>query len=108
MIQELTPHQAQELIASGNVDVVDVRESHEWIGGHLPGAKHVPLDRFRASPHSFLPRDGVVFVCAAGIRSQTAARIAAASGFKQLYNLTGGTRAWSKAGLPIQRDASAA
>ena len=104
MIQSLTPKQAHELIARGDVDVVDVREPGEWSTGHLPGARLVPLDRLQSSPKDALPRDGVIFVCAAGVRSQTAARVAQANGLSHLYNLSGGTRGWVNAGLPLVRD----
>jgi rhodanese-related sulfurtransferase len=46
----------------------------------------------------------VIFVCAAGVRSQTAARLAEQLGYSTLYNLTGGTRGWVNAGLPLVRD----
>ncbi len=108
MIQTLTPRQAQELIAQGDVDVVDVRELNEWHGGHIAGARHVPLAQLRANPMAALPRDGVIFVCAAGVRSETAARVAHSHGLTRLYNLSGGTRGWDKAGLPLVREASAA
>jgi rhodanese-related sulfurtransferase len=104
MINSLEPRQAQELIARGEVDIVDVREPREWRTGHLPGARLVPLDRLRASPRDSLPRDGVIFVCAAGIRSQTAAKLAEANGLTTLYNLSGGTRGWVNAGLPLVND----
>jgi len=104
MIQSLTPQQAHQLISGGEVDIVDVREDREWSSGHLPGARWLPFDRLRASPKTALPRDGVMFVCAAGIRSQTAARLAVAQGLKRIYNLSGGTRGWVNAGLPLVRD----
>jgi rhodanese-related sulfurtransferase len=105
MIHPLTPQQAQELLAHGDVEVVDVREAGEWSGGHLPGARHVPLDRLRAAPETALTRDGIIFVCAAGARSQAAARVAEARGLTKVYNLTGGTRGWANAGLPLVREA---
>jgi rhodanese-related sulfurtransferase len=43
-------------------------------------------------------------VCAAGVRSQAAARLAEANGFHDLYNLSGGTRGWVNAGLPLVKD----
>jgi rhodanese-related sulfurtransferase len=101
MIRSLTPQQAKELMAQGDVDVVDVREPREWSGGHLPGSRLVPLDRLRESPKASLPRDGILFVCAAGVRSQTAARLAEASGLARVYSLVGGTRSWASAGLPL-------
>ena len=104
MIRSLTPQQAQELIAIGEVDIVDVREPTEWARGHLPGARLVPLDRLRASPAALLPRDNVLFVCAAGVRSQTAAKLALALGYRQLYNLGSGTRGWVSAGLALVVD----
>jgi rhodanese-related sulfurtransferase len=105
MIHPLTPQQAQELIAQGNVEIVDVREPGEWSGGHLPGARLVPLDRLRAAPETASLHDGIIFVCAAGVRSQTAARLAESRGLTKVYNLTGGTRGWANAGLPLVREA---
>jgi len=78
MINPIGPEQARELIAQGKLDVGDVREPGEWSSGHLPGSRLVPLGRLRASPRETLPRDGIIFVCAAGIRSQTAAKVAEA------------------------------
>ena len=108
MIGALTPEQARELISRGDVQVIDVREPGEWSGGHLPGARHVPLDRLRANPRAAIDHDGVLFVCAAGVRSQAAARIAEQLGFTRIYNLTTGTRGWARAGLPLVRDLTAA
>jgi rhodanese-related sulfurtransferase len=108
MIKPVSPRQVQELIARGEVEVVDVRDPAEWYGGHIEGARLVPLDQLRANPKAALARDGVVFVCAAGVRSQTAARIASQSGLTQVYNLSGGTRGWVKAGLPLVNDISLA
>jgi rhodanese-related sulfurtransferase len=114
MIKALTPQQAKDLIAQGAVDIVDVRETHEWLTGHLAGARHVPrarhvpLDVLRANPRAALPRDGVLFVCAAGVRSLTAARVAEGVGLKVVYNLSSGTRGWVNAGLPLERELSVA
>ncbi len=108
MIHSVSPREAQELISHGDVDVVDVRDAVEWSGGHVPRARFVPLDQLRANPRAALHRDGVLFVCAAGIRSQTAARIAATLGLREIYNLSGGTRGWVKAGLPLVSDLSVA
>jgi len=101
MVQAITPQEARDLLAEGKLDLVDVRETHEWSSGHLPGARHIPLAQLRGSPRTSLTRDGIIFVCAAGVRSETAARLALANGLANVYNLTGGTRGWVKAGLPL-------
>jgi rhodanese-related sulfurtransferase len=108
MIHSVSPQQAQELMSRGDVEVIDVREAKEWSDGHIPGARLVPLEQLRASPKAWLSRDGVLFVCAAGMRSQTAARIAAGLGLAKIYNLSGGTRAWVKAGLALEQELSVA
>lgn len=82
-----------------------MREPREWSGGHLPGARLVPLDRLKAAPEAALVRDGILFVCAAGSRSQTAARLAVSRGLTKVYNLVGGTRGWAIAGLPLVKEA---
>jgi rhodanese-related sulfurtransferase/transcriptional regulator with XRE-family HTH domain len=93
---------AQALLAGGDVDLVDVREPREWATGHLPTARLVPLETLRASPRTTLPRDRVLFVCAKGGRSQTAAKIAEAHGLVDVYSLDGGTEGWAARGLPIE------
>ncbi len=108
MVVSINPQQAQELITRGEVEVIDVRDPGEWSGGHIAGARLVPLSQLQSNPKGVPVRDGVVFVCAAGVRSQSAARIAAALGLERVYNLSGGTRAWVKAGLPLVNDISVA
>lgn len=103
MVKPLSPKQAAERIAQGGVEVIDVREPHEWIDGHVPGARLVPLAELRRDPKGAI-HGAAIFVCAAGVRSETAARLAVQSGFKEVYNLTGGTRAWIKAGLALDHE----
>ncbi len=104
MIQTLTPQEAETLISRGEFDVVDVREPREWSTGHVPHARLVPLAELKAKPQEALPRDGVIFVCAKGMRSLTAAKVAESVGLTNLYNLDGGTNGWISAGLPLVQD----
>ena len=108
MVQSISPAQANELLSHEGLDVIDVREPHEWATGHVPGARLVPLATLRNNPRAVLGNDGVIFVCAAGVRSDTAARLAIANGYRRVYNLSGGTRAWDRAGLPLVKDEPAA
>jgi rhodanese-related sulfurtransferase len=103
MVQTLSPQEAQQLIISGDVDVVDVRDAPEWDRGHVPHARLVPFSQLKSRPRQALPRDGVLFVCARGIRSLNAAKVAEQAGFHNLYNLDGGTSSWVDAGLPLEQ-----
>jgi rhodanese-related sulfurtransferase len=100
MVVNLTPQEAHVLIDRGEVEVIDVRAAAEWARGHLPGARLLSLEDLRADP-SVLPPEGVLFVCAGGVRSQTAARVAIYHGVRRVYSLAGGTLSWIKAGLPL-------
>ena len=101
MVRTLKPQDADALIARADLDVVDVRDAREWSRGHIPRARPVPLAELEKNPRTALPRDGVVFVCARGVRSLTAARIAEAIGLTELYSVDGGTVGWAGAGLPV-------
>lgn len=105
MIKPISPQQAFELISRGVVDVIDVRDPHEWIEGHVPTSRLIPLAHLRRDPESLVGGTaGLLFVCAAGVRSETAARLAVQRGHSQVYNLVGGTRAWLKAGLQLDHE----
>lgn len=101
MVVNVTPQHAWELISKGEVEVVDVREPAEWETGHVPGARLVPLAQIRAQPRKLLPDADVLFICAGGVRSQTAARVALQHGVARVYSVIGGTTSWVKAGLPM-------
>ena len=82
--------EAHRLLSQGDVDLVDVREPAEWAGGHLPGARHVPLMSLLRAPSAHLSRDRVVFVCGHGVRSVTAcARSATLMPLKTLSAMRG-------------------
>ena len=100
MVQCLMPRDAAALLDAGNVEVIDVRDPDEWASGHLPGARNVPLGALKTDPERYIPKDRVLFVCARGQRSLTAAEIALQLGRTDVYSLEGGTSAWEKNGLP--------
>ncbi|MDO8614646.1 MAG: rhodanese-like domain-containing protein [Dehalococcoidia bacterium] len=94
--------EAEEMKTSGAA-VIDVREPHEYTAGHVPGATLIPVSTVYARREE-LPRDkDLVFVCAVGQRSALACEMAAAAGLTRLFNLEGGTEAWTKAGLPVEK-----
>lgn len=101
MVETISPEAARDIIARGEVDVIDVRDVDEWTAGHIPDARLVPLDELRADPERALRRDSILFVCAKGMRSVTAAKLAERLGFSKVFSLEGGTAAWSRAGFPM-------
>ena len=83
--------------------LVDVRETYEFETVRANGAIPLPMSEF-ASRHEELPRDRPLFIiCASGSRSQAAAAFLLRNGWKDVANVDGGTSAWERAGLPVNR-----
>jgi len=86
-----------------NARVIDVRTPREFASGHVPGAINVPLDELDARIAEVGGEgDEVVVICEVGGRSATAAKRLAAKGLKPI-DVPGGTAAWRRAGLPLER-----
>ncbi len=95
--------EGKELMSSGNVAVIDVREPHEYNAGHVPNATLIPVATVFARKEE-LPRDkDIIFVCGVGQRSALACEMAAAAGLTRVFNLEGGTEAWVKPGQPVEK-----
>ncbi len=94
---------AKQMIAEGDVQIVDVRQPDEYAQGHVPGAMLIPLNTVMARIDQISADKDVILVCGVGERSAVAAEMAAAMGRTRLYNLEGGTTAWVKQGNPVER-----
>ena len=94
-----------QLINSQNPLLLDVREAKEVEGGKLPNAVHVPLSQLASRGGElakFVARP-VIAYCERGQRGRAATAVLAKLGFKDVYHLQGGFKAWKDAGLPVQK-----
>lgn len=100
---DLTPEQLAERLKAGNIRLIDVRTDEEVAAGMIPGAEHIPLDRF--DPAKLGPDDGreVVLYCRSGRRSTMAGEKLAAALGKPVEHLAGGILAWEAAGQPLEK-----
>jgi rhodanese-related sulfurtransferase len=86
----------------GGALVIDVREPDEFVAGHVPGARPIPMGQLPAHARA-LPRDVPVYlICATGNRSLAAADFLARAGV-DAWSVAGGTAAWTRAGNPVLR-----
>ena len=99
----LNTQEAKEMLETGDVQLIDVREPHEYNAGHLPGARLVPLNTIPTRAVDFDDAKPILFVCGVGQRSALAAEYAAAAGKKNLFNIDGGTEGWVRSGHPIEK-----
>jgi len=109
-VPRITPDQARDMMAKGNVAVVDVRDAPELqAGGKVKGAVHISrgMLEFRADPDlpshdKSLTRDKPVIVyCASGGRSALAGKLLKDLGYSEVYNL-GGFKDWVDSGGAVE------
>ena len=109
MVATIPAAKLLELLSNPNAQLIDVRDHHEWAGGHIEGSRSLPLDQLRADPERELPKDvPLIFICARGARSLTAAKLVDRLGYQSVYSVDGGTAAWARAGLPLVAERAAA
>jgi rhodanese-related sulfurtransferase len=109
MLSTVSVQELATLVTAPHAKLIDVRDHEEWAAGHVNGARSVPLEQFRANPDLELPPQSVlIFICAKGSRSLTAAKLAERLGYETVYNVDGGTAAWVRAGFPLVIERAAA
>jgi adenylyltransferase/sulfurtransferase len=78
------------------VEVIDVREPHEFAIAKIPGTRLIPLGTLNEHLHELDTAKTYVVHCKSGARSAKAIGQLRRVGFKRLLNLKGGILAWSK------------
>ena len=85
------------LDAGEKVNILDVREPHEWAISNLDkfGAKLIPLGTLAGRVHELDSSQEYVVHCKMGGRSAKAVQQLMSMGFRKLHNLKGGITAWA-------------
>ena len=102
MATEVTISELAEAIQN-NGFVLDVREDHEWQDGHVPTAKHIPMNDV---PNRLAELDDgarIFVVCRSGGRSLTIANYLEGLGF-DVVSVAGGTQDWIDSGRELAFD----
>ncbi|GAA4707523.1 rhodanese-like domain-containing protein [Brevibacillus fulvus] len=73
--------------------ILDVREQEEWESGHIPNAKHIPLNELPERLQELDRQTETVVVCRSGGRSSKACEFLAAQGYN-VTNMNGGMNKW--------------
>ncbi len=74
--------------------LIDVREPNEFAGGHILGARNIPLTQLKARLKEIRPDKPVYLYCQSGSRSGRAAQLLYRKGYKDLNHLQGGFKKW--------------
>ncbi len=104
--EDVTVEQFQKLIGKDGAQLVDVRTPGEYENGHLKNAQLINYmeDNFKAVAFKDLDKSKPVLIyCASGGRSAKSAKLYKDAGFKKVYNLLGGFRAWKAKDLEFEK-----
>ena len=99
--QPLSPMQAVLRMNRDDIAVLDIREMHYFAKGHLSGARHVPLAQLPIYLKKLTTQTPILLVAEQGEPPYKINQLLRIQGFKQLYYLEGGVRAWQQANLPL-------
>ena len=101
-IKQIAVTEAKQAVAK-DVQFIDVRTPGEYAGGHAPKASNFPLDALEKDLSKLDKNKPVYVICQTGRRSQKGSEILQKAGFKEIYNINGGTSAWVDAGFPVEQ-----
>jgi phage shock protein E len=102
-IKQVSVEQASAAVVKETVQFIDVRTVEEYNSGHAPRAVNLPLDGLDGELAKLDKDKPVYVICQSGKRSQKGTEILKQAGFKDVYNVTGGTSAWTAANLPLEK-----
>jgi rhodanese-related sulfurtransferase len=85
--------------------LIDVREESEFAAGHIPGAVHLGKGIIERDIVAKVPDKDTLLIlyCGGGFRSVLAADNLRKMGYARPVSMDGGWRAWTGAGLPVER-----
>lgn len=104
-IREVTIEEVmRKLEARDDFHFLDIREDHEWEAGRAAGATHLGRGILERDIHN-LAADAdaeIVLYCGGGYRSALSADNLQKMGYRNVWSMAGGIRAWREAGYPIE------
>jgi thiosulfate sulfurtransferase len=102
VVRRATVAELAQLLADGQADVVDIRDTLSFQAGHVPGARLLNNDNL---PRFLADADRartLVVCCYSGNSSVGAAQFLAGEGFTDVRSLDGGYTAWQY-NQPVER-----
>jgi len=96
-VPQIEPRELAVRRASGeSIQLIDVREPHEWEIGHIEGATLIPLHRLQTAVAALSDATPIAVYCKGGTRSALAVRDLLDAGFRQVWSVSGGILRWAR------------
>ena len=95
---------AKAMFDKGGVTFLDCRTKKEYKSGHIPGAINIPRGLLEFKIGKKIPdkNASIVIYCKSGGRASLGCCNLVRMGYKNIKNIDGGWKAWSKAGYPVE------
>jgi len=101
-IETLSVHKLRDLIDNYKVLALDTRAASEFEEAHIKETINVPTPDIRQRYTEWEPEKPIIVFCNTSNRSMIAASLLKQRNFKRVFNVLGGTTAWSAAGFPME------
>ena len=102
-VRGLDADECAKLLASGEAELIDVREENEWQAERIPGAALYPLSRFGQERPEGNPDKIGIFHCRSGRRTFDYFPLFRMTGYKEVVHMEGGILDWKAQGYPTER-----
>ena len=99
---EVTIDELSRALGDGDASLIDVREPAEYVQGHVPGARLIPMGQLPSRLGELDRSTRVYVVCASGGRSLAMVGVLTAAGYDAV-SVAGGTAGWQREGRPVVR-----
>jgi rhodanese-related sulfurtransferase len=83
--------------SANNFIILDIRDDVSYGQAHIPGAINIPLNELGYRLFSLDKTRDIIVYCYTGVTSQVACQILVNAGFRDVYNVIGGIKAWDYA-----------
>ncbi len=93
-------------ISTDEIQFVDVRRIAEHANGHAPHTINISLNDLSKEIDKLNPEKPTYVICQSGYRSSLGTSILENAGFNEIYNVIGGTKAWTDAGFETKISAT--
>ena len=94
MFKRISIIEAKQMLDSGDAQIVDIRDEHSFMAGHIPSATHLDNSNLQAFIESADPDKPLLVCCYHGNSSQSAAEFLNNKGFEQTFSIDGGFESW--------------
>ena len=106
-IEQISVERMNEILSeNSDLQFIDVRRAGEYTKGHAPKTTNLPLSVLADVTKNLDFKKPTYVICQGGYRSSAGTSILEKKGFKELYNISGGTTAWKNAGLKMEESAA--